>query len=229
MSKKKHPSKANRIIKDLSDDFAKKEIEAFGRYYTRNRDMHTVGPGNLNLCVCIRDSITMTGMMWWLYSLGYMVTINMCNIYEQCRLNHFLVLSSNLASVGGIGPSGRWCPSDEEILKEIDDWVSKVKDDEFYKDIINCGTNHKLFKVLAKWNTEDDSTKLYVENYDELQPRKMRYGGNWKNYDAECPEHFKAKMRPATIQEVFDYFNGVGEWDYCETFREEKYRFIDTI
>ena len=76
---------------------------------------------------------------------------------------------------------------------------------------------------------EDDSTKLYVENYDELQPRKMRYGGNWKNYDAECPEHFKAKMRPATIQEVLEYFNGIGEWNYYETFGEEKYKFIDTI
>ena len=193
-------SRKHRIYKDIQER-EKLDVKYHGEFYTRNLKMHTVGPSHLNLCVYVPNVFTETGLVWWLYSLGYQVTVNMMNIYEQCENNPFLVLASNLVSPCGIGGI------DINPEEEIDDWISKVKDNDFYKDIINCGSDVGMFSLLAQWNDNDIRTQLLLKNYDTVSgpvsvcnaPR------NYKTYE-EYPEHLKAIYRPMTIEEVVDYF-----------------------
>ena len=163
---KKHPAKANRIYKDTEEDYRQMQIQAYGEFYARKR-WPTARPNNLNLCVYVHNAFTLTGILWWLHSKGYYVEANMTNLYDPCTRNHFLSLcGGGFVNVGCVERNSH--ESDDEILKDIEDWVDRVKSDDFYKDIINCGFNVDMFKELAELKDNEPGFEEKVEKYKHI-------------------------------------------------------------
>ena len=206
-------SKKHRIYKNTEDEFHKQKVQSLGEFYAPKMFPRRAKPNNLNMCVYVKEPFTMVGILWWLHSIGYDVQLNMANLYRPCELNHFLVLASGYANVCCVEDNHR-DETDEEILEDIKHWVSVVKDNDYYKDMISCGFDIDLFRIFARWNENDCTTQVFVKNYDDSKTRFLRWhlDSRWRNYETDYPEEYKKLMRPATIQEVLDYFNGVGEW-----------------
>ena len=162
---KKHPAKANRIYKDSEEDYRQKQIQAYGEFYTRKR-WPTARPNNLNLCVYVHNAFTLTGILWWLHSKGYYVEVNMTNLYDPCTRNHFLTIAGGgYVNVGCVEHKSRKNMLDSEILEDIDDWINLVKNNEYYKDIINCGFNVDMFKELAEPKDNEPGFEEKVKKY----------------------------------------------------------------
>ena len=139
--------------KKTQNNREQEELLAIGRYYTKNNHpSRVIHYSCVNCCVYVPDAFRMTGILWWLHSIGYVIQLNMMNLYEPARLNKMLIITHGYAALSGT--SG---------LDDVREWCSRIKDDEYYKGMICCNDCVEAFKVLAEWEPDDDSTHLYLD------------------------------------------------------------------
>lgn len=140
-------------MKKTQADYDKERMMSIGRFYTKNESpSNNIHYSCLNCCVYVPDAFRLTGILWWLHSIGYRVQLNMMNLYQPSRLNPLLILTHGTASLSG-----------SENLEEVREWVSSVKDDDYYKNMICCDDCVEAFKVLSEWEPDDGSTHMYID------------------------------------------------------------------
>ena len=203
-----------------------------------------------NLYVYVRDSEIAVGLLFYLHTLGYQVDdmwIQPWHLSEFMSLgNRFITLIGNRVGFGSMTyktVEGDYL-TDKEIKEAIDLHISRCKknaeetpeEEKTQTDyelagrpIINCGTNHKMFKLLAKWNNDDIHTKLIVNSYDAERPHLQWPFDNLETIEEYNGGTFKDGRtidwhREATIDDIIEYFSGKGNWNHKPTCESIKFR-----
>ena len=185
-----------------------------------------------NAFVYVRDNTTAIGLVFYLHSLGFKVGdmyIQPWNISEFMHMeNKVISLVGDQISYGGIFSTsdGRYM-TDEEIYNALDKHINGLSEriskrdendltfwdrDFIAKRVINCGTNYKMFKVVADWNDSDIHSKLIV-NYRNSDKPHLQFPFS----NVETIEEYNEKYniyREATIDDIIEYFSGNGSWNH---------------
>ena len=193
-----------------------------------------------NLYVYVRDSTTAVGLLFYLHTLGYQVDdmwVQPWHLSEFMDLgNRFITLIGNRVGFGSMTyktVEGAYL-TDKEVTEAIDRHLSNRRKtaeetpeekqsaserELIRRPVINCGTNYKMFKLLARWNNDDIHTKLIVNSYDPERPCLQWPFDNLETIEEYNGGTFKDGRtidwhREATIDDIIEYFSGKGKWNH---------------
>lgn len=206
-------------------------------------ELKTTGPQHsYNAVVYVKDPTTAIGLAFYMHSLGFKYNnmwVQPWNISEMMHLeNRFFTLIGNEVNAGGRFMNHGYSMTEQEIIDGIEEYIADVKEsiakrpdemtyfdrDFIAKPIINCGSNYKMFKVVAEWNNDDFHSRLLVNSRDPEHPRLVWPVTNLNSIEDYCRMWPKIPVnewyREATIDDVIEYFRGKGNWNHTDSYKE---------
>lgn len=196
-----------------------------------------------NAVVYVKDPTTAIGLAFYMHSIGFRyddMWVQPWNISRSMHLeNRFFTLIGNEVHAGGRFMNHGYSMTEQEIIDGIDEYIADIKEsiakqpeedmtyfdrDFIAKPVINCGSNYKLFKIVAEWDDNDFHSRMIVNSKDPEHPRLDFPACNIDNIEGYHRVHPNGTIidwyREATIEDVIEYFRGEENWNHTASYKE---------